>query len=114
VTWGMSGALQRCLVLPTKATFLTSEPQRRPTTENLQDEEEDAPDAYSGSDDGPTDEEASKGPLAPKQKAQAQMHRQLPSATELKTIFEASELFKSNAFKLQVNSLSIKLWDCLH
>ena len=37
------------------------------------------------------------------------MHRQLPSAKELKTIFEASELFKSNSFKLQVGSLSIKI-----
>jgi hypothetical protein len=114
MTWGVSSALQRYLNLPTKATLLTCEPQRRPTTENLQDEEEDGPDAHSGSDDGPTDEEASKGPLAPKQKAQPQMHRQLPSATELKTIFEASELFKSNAFKLQVNFLSIRFWDCLH
>ena len=97
-----------------EATFLTSEPQRRPTTENLPDEEDGVPDAQSGSDDGPIDEETSKGPLAPKQKAQPQMHRELPSAKELKTIFEASELFKSNAFKLQVYSLSIRYWDCLH
>lgn len=74
-------------------------------------EEDDASDAQSGSDDGPTDEEMSKGPLAPKQKAQPQMHRQLPSAQELKTIFEASELFKSNAFKLQVGSLFITFWE---
>ena len=109
----MSSALQRCLGPPTKVTFLTSEPQRRPTTEKVLDEEADAPDAQSGSDDGTTDEEASKGPLAPKQKAQPQMHRQLPSAKELKTIFEASELFKSNTFKLQVNYLSIHFWGCL-
>ena len=84
--------------------------QRRPTRENLLEEEDDAADAQSGSDDGPTDEETSRGPLAPKQKAQPQIHRQLPSAKELKTIFEASELFKSNAFKLQVGSISINFW----
>jgi len=48
-----------------------------------------------------------RGPLAPKTKAQPHLHRELPSAKELKTIFEASELFKSNAFKLQVVPLSI-------
>jgi len=114
MTWRMSNALQRCLDPLMKAAFLTSEPQRRPTKENLLDEEDDALDAHSGSGDGPEGEEMSKGPLAPKQKAQPHMHRDLPSAKELKTIFEASELFKSNAFKLQVGSLSIGFRNCLH
>ena len=90
-----------------KTTFLTSRPQRRPPTENLLDEEDEASDARSGSDDGSGDEETSKGPLAPNQKAQPHIHRELPSAKELKTIFEASELFKSNAFKLHVGFLTI-------
>lgn len=38
-----------------------------------------------------------------KEKAVVQQARELPSAQELKAIFEASDLFKSNAFKLQVS-----------
>lgn len=102
MTWRMSNVLQRCLDPSTKATYLTDQPQRRQPAENLLDEEGDASDVQSGSDDGPGDGETSKGPLAPKPKAQPHLHRELPSAKELKTIFEASELFKSNAFKLQV------------
>ena len=97
-----------------KATFLTGELQRRPPTENLPEEEDDASDAQSGSYDGLSDKETRKGPLAQKQKTQPHMHRELPSAQELKTIFEASELFKSNAFKLQVSSLIMRLWTRLH
>lgn len=97
-----------------KTTFLTSWPQRRPPTENLLDEEDDALDTQSSLDDGSGDEETSKGLLAPKQKARPHIHRELPSAKELKTIAEASELFKSNAFKLQVCFLISRSGNCLH
>lgn len=97
----------------THESDISDRPKRRPPAENLLDEEDGASDAQSDSDDETGDEETSKGPLAPKPKAQPHLHRELPSAKELKTIFEASELFKSNAFKLQVAPLFIGFWTCL-